>query len=127
MEMEISADEFGADPPDDEYLECVWFRDNQTDYTFALSRYADEAQDDGKIDVLVRDQIHTATDNLLIVLRPTKIEAAFDDETAANLHGLRRIIVHFGASHDEYERIRSILSHIFRDLSGLSEIPANIG
>ncbi len=117
--MNLSADEICLIPKDDEYLESVGFRDNSADFCVVLSRFADCAQDDGKIEVVVRDQISTSTDNLRVSLERKRIHIQFDEMTSAKLLGIKEFNIRFDAEPDKFEQIQALLQRLFRGLNGL--------
>ncbi|HEV3238032.1 MAG TPA: hypothetical protein VGZ25_13670, partial [Gemmataceae bacterium] len=93
--IELNADAMVAWPDDDECLASVYFRDADADYAFALSRFNDPVQDNGKIEVLVRDQINEETDDLLVTLENGKMITRICDEAVANRLGVTHIVVNF--------------------------------
>lgn len=119
MEIEIHADEVDAHGPDDEYLECVWFRDRNAHRFLSLSRFAGPSdEDDGRIEVMLADQLHASTEKLSVALHPTKLVAAVDPAAAAQLRGVDSVVVYFRTDETTFARLCQTLRNIFRDLTG---------
>ena len=83
--MELKVTELSAEPKDGEYLSYLYLRDDEKDYVFSLSRYAHEDYDDGFIEVMVSDQIHTKISDLSLILDKKSIIVNLPSQIASEL------------------------------------------
>jgi len=120
--MHLSADKVYAEPREDDGPNMVGFRDRKADYCVIFSRFSDMEQDVGTINVLVRDQIHRETDNLIVELQRTHCHVRLDEKTASELLGIRDYTIDFEADEDTYRKMIDLLRVIFEGLPGLSII-----
>ena len=120
--MEITADKTYVNLIDDgDYPVNVYFYDEALDYCFSLCRHNYPDVDNGEINIMLLDQIHTDTKNLTVNLDHTKLVAEWPAEIAAQLLNVDRMIVNFSGGLKEIEDVRKALADMFRDLPGLSD------
>jgi hypothetical protein len=120
--MHLSADQVFAEPKADDYPITVGFRDTAADYCVILSRFSDLEPDRGTIEVLVRDQVHAETANLLVSVSPNQCHVTLDEPTAATLLGVREYIIDYQVNSETYSSMLSLLHAIFDGLPGLSVV-----
>ena len=120
--MHLSADTIYVDPREDDYPNSVGFRDTEADYCVVLSRFSDMTPDQGTINVLVGDQVHTETANLAVELRRSQCRVRLDENAASELLGVREYTIDFRADDETYRKLVALLKVIFSDLSGLNVV-----
>lgn len=120
--MHLTADEVYVCPKEDDYPVTVGFRDNKADYCVILSRFSDLEPDTGTVNVLVRDQIHTETENLNVELRRTQCRVQLDEETASKLLNTSEYIIDFQTDDETFRSMTELLQTLFDGLEGLKLI-----
>jgi hypothetical protein len=118
--MYLFADEIYADFREDDYPNSVGFRDNRADYCLILSRFSDMEPDDGTVEVLVRDQIHTKTATLVVELKRSEFRIRLDEDAASKLLGVGQYTVDFKTDDQTFRRMVHLLRVIFEGLPGLT-------
>jgi hypothetical protein len=109
-----------VDPQEDDYPANVGFRDNSANYVVIISRFSPMSPDTGKINILVRDQIHADTANLAVELTRSQCTVRLDDETAAKLLGIHEYVIDFTVDEPTFEAMQTILTTLFQGLPGLT-------
>ena len=118
--MHLSADKVYASPREDDYPNCVGFRDTAADYCVILSRFSDLEPDQATINVLVRDQIHTETANLVVELKRGQCRVRLDEKAASELLGVAEYRIDFQTDEKTYQQMVGLLRTIFQGLPGLT-------
>jgi len=118
--MHLSADVVYADPQEDDYPNVVGFRDNTADYCVILSRFSDMSPDNGTINVMVRDQIHTETADVAIEFGRSRCRLWLDQKAAAELLGVDEYTIDFEVDDATYGQVSELLTVIFQGLPGLT-------
>ncbi|MFX0094745.1 MAG: hypothetical protein ACFFBD_23615 [Candidatus Hodarchaeota archaeon] len=118
--MELKATELSAEPEDGEYLAYFYLRDDKKDYCFSLSRYTHEDFDDGFIEVMVSDQIHTKTPDLSLILNRESVIVRLPSQVASELDCDAEFLIDIGNFVDKIELIHKTLNTIFRGKTGFS-------
>lgn len=118
--MHLSADKVYASPREDDYPNCVGFRDAAADYCVVLSRFSDMEPDQTTINVLVRDQIHTETANLAVEMKRGQCRVCLDEKAASELLGVAEYTIDFQTDETTYREMIGLLRTIFQGLPGLT-------
>ena len=116
--MILDADRISVCPRDDENLSSVWFYDSKQDYVLSLSRFVDEQ--DGTIEVMVRDQINQRAESLRVTLGIGDLHVELPPGLAAALDGNRDYTVRFSSNDERLRGIEDALRNIFGGRPGLT-------
>lgn len=116
--MHLHADEIYADPREPDYPDMVGFHDHVADWCLIFCRFSDLEPDDGRIQVVVRDQIHARTANLRIELNRSQCHVLLDEATASELLGIHEYVVDFEADEQMYRLMADLFWTIFEGLPG---------
>jgi hypothetical protein len=118
--MHLDADELYSEPKEDDYPFIVGFQDDTADWCLIFTRFSDLTPDRGTINVMVRDQTHTETANLRLVLYRSQCHVRLDQETASKLLGIDEYVVDFVADAETYRLLVQRQRAIFEGLAGLT-------
>ena len=120
--MKLIASQIWAEvDEEDEPFARVYVRDAEANYIFSLSRHMDDDSDNGKIEIMVLDQINGQSADVAAQLYSNRLDVQIPEALARKLDCPSSFEITFHADKELQKQIATTLRIIFCDLHGFTE------